>query len=76
MAVFWGAVYAILLLIGLVKTMSGDSQVEFTKFVSKNIIQATCIGVYINLQDMALIISHVYFQLTTTFSFSNIYFII
>jgi hypothetical protein len=56
----WSGVLTIMLLMGIMKTATGDSEITFSAYISKNLPIAFCIGFYINIQDMALIMANAY----------------
>ncbi len=62
----WIGVILIMLIFGVVKTMMGDSQITFIKYVEKNISLALIIGFYINVQDMAFIMANSYYSYMST----------
>ena len=45
---------------GFLKTMMGDSQVNLSTFINKNISNAITLGFYVNVQDMAFIMANAY----------------
>ena len=49
-----------MLLMGIIKTAMGDSQITLSAYVSKNLPIGMCVGFYINIQDMALIMANSY----------------
>ncbi len=49
-----------MLIMGFLKTMMGDSQVTISNYISKNWRTAICLGFYVNIQDMALIMANAY----------------
>ena len=58
--VMWAGVLAVMLLMGIIKTAMGDSQITLSTYIEKNLPIAFCIGFYINIQDMALIMANAY----------------
>lgn len=60
----------------MVKSMSGDSQIDFTTYLAKNFPIAMALGFYVNVQDMALIMANALNSLIITSPFSNISLII
>lgn len=63
-----------MLIMGLVKTMMGDSQIILSTYIQKNLPIAFSLGFYINIQDMAFIMANSYnlflgsLYLSTTYS--------
>ena len=49
-----------MLIMGVVKTMMGDSQVDLSKFVYKNLPNAVSLGFYVNIQDMGLVMANAF----------------
>ena len=73
----WGGVIVLMILLGFIKTLMGDSDVTLGMYISKNLSLAFFIGFYLNVQDMAFVMANAYYTLMyTSDSFSNIYTII
>ena len=68
-AIVWLGVLTVMLLMGIIKTAMGDSQITFSAYISKNLPIAFCIGFYINIQDMALIMANAYNSLVVSSPF-------
>jgi hypothetical protein len=70
--VVWAGILSVMLIMGMVKSMSGDSQINFTTYVAKNFPIAIALGFYVNVQDMSLIMANALNSLIITSPFSSI----
>jgi len=59
-------------IMGLLKTMMGDSQITFSGYICKNFPIALLLGFYINIQDMSLIMANAYNSSLISSPLSNI----
>lgn len=53
----WLGIMFFIVLLAVVKTMTGDSQITLTNFIHKNWFLAMSIGFYINVQDMSFVMA-------------------
>jgi hypothetical protein len=63
-------------MIGIIKSMCGDSKLQFTTFISKNIGNTACIALNITIQDISFYCASVYYSLNFNTKMSVIFFII
>ena len=60
-----------MLIMGLLKTMMGDSQITLSAYIEKNLPITLTLGFYINVQDMSLVMANSYNSALASSPFSN-----
>jgi hypothetical protein len=59
-------------LLGVVKTMTGDSQITLANYIHKNWFLAMSIGFYVNLQDMSFVMATSFHNMYVSASLSSL----
>lgn len=64
------------MLVGIIKSMCGDSKLQFTTFMSKNIGNAAFIALNITIQDISFYCASVYYSLNFNTKMSVIFLVV